>query len=45
MYEKMVKPYDEERIIFDWYDIAQSLKHKTRAMPAQGKEMEFAIHD
>ena len=23
---RMVKSYDEERIIFDWYDIAQSLK-------------------
>ena len=41
----MVKPYDEERIIFDCYDIAQSLKQKTRAKRAQGKEMEYAIHD
>ena len=40
----MVKPYDEGRIIFDRYDIAQSLKQKTRAKRAQGKEMEFAIH-
>ena len=42
---RMVKPYDDERIIFDCYDIAQSLKHKMRAKRAQGKEMEFAIHD
>ena len=40
-----VKPYDEEHIIFDCYDIAQSLKQKTRTKRAQGKEMEFAIHD
>ena len=37
---KVVKLYDEEHIIFDCYDTAQSLKQKT-----QGKEMEFAIHD
>ena len=42
---RMLKPYDEERIIFDCYDITQSLKQKTRAKRAQGKEMEFAIHD
>ena len=42
---RMVKPYDERRIIFDRYDIAQSLKQKTRAKRAQGKKMEFAIHD
>ena len=42
---RMVKPYDEGRIIFDRYDIAQSLKQKTRAKRAQGKEMEFAIYD
>ena len=42
---RMVKPYDEGRIICDRYDIAQSLKQKTRAKRAQGKEMEFAIHD
>ena len=42
---RMVKPYDEGRIIFDRYDIAQSLKQKTRAKRAQGKEMEFATHD
>ena len=42
---RTVKPYDEERIIFDCYDIAQSLKQKTMAKQAQGKEMEFAIHD
>ena len=41
----MVKLYDEERIIFDCYDIAQSLKHNTRAKRAQGKEMRFAIRD
>ena len=41
---KMVM-YDEERIILDCYDIAQSLKQKTRAKRAQGKEMTFAIHD
>ena len=23
---RIMKPYDKERIIFDWYDIAQSLK-------------------
>ena len=34
---RMVKAYDEERIIFDCYDNVQSLK--------QGKEMKFAIHD
>ena len=42
---RKVKPFDEGRIIFDHYDIAQSLKQKTRAKRAQGKEMEFAIHD
>ena len=42
---RMVKPYDEGRIIFDRYDMAQSLKQKTRAKRAQGKEMEFAIYD
>ena len=42
---RMVKPYDEGRIRFERYDIAQSLKLKTRAKRAQGKEMEFAIHD
>ena len=42
---RMVKPYDEGRIIFDRYDITQSLNQKTRAKRAQGKEMEFAIHD
>ena len=42
---RMMKPYDEARIIFDCYDIAQSLKQKTRANRAQGKEMEFAIYD
>ena len=42
---RMVKPYDEEHIIFDCYDIAQSLKRKTRTKRAQGKDMEFAIHD
>ena len=41
----MVKSYDEERIIFDYDDIAQSLKQKTRAKLAQGKEIECAIHD
>ena len=34
---RMVKPYDLERIILDCYDIAQSLKQKTRAKRAQGK--------
>ena len=43
--KSMVKPYDEGRVIFDCYDIAQSLKQKIRAKRAQGKEMEFAIHD
>ena len=42
---RMVKPYDEERMIFDCYDFAPSLKQKTRAKRAQGKEMEFVIHD
>ena len=42
---KLVKSYNEARIIFDRYDIVQSLKQKTRAKRAQGKEMEFAIHD
>ena len=42
---KMVKPYDEESIIFDCYDIAQSLKQKMRTKRAHGKEMVFAIHD
>ena len=42
---RMVKPYDEGRIIFDRYDIAQSLKQKTRAKRPEGKEMEFAIYD
>ena len=42
---RMVKPYDEERIIFDCYDIVQSPKQKTRAKRAQGKETEFAVHD
>ena len=42
---RMVKPYDEERIIFDCYDIAQSLKQKIKAKRAQGREMEFAIPD
>ena len=42
---RMVKRYDEERIVFDCYDIAQSLKEKTRTKRAQGKEMESAIHD
>ena len=42
---RMVKPYDEGRIIYDRYDIAQSLKQKTRAKRAHRKEMEFAIHD
>jgi len=41
----MVKPYDEERIIFGCYDITQTLKQKTRTKRAKGKEMEFAIHD
>ena len=31
--------------MFACYDIAQSLKQKTKAKRAQGKEMEFAIHD
>ena len=42
---RMVKPYDEGRMIYDRYDIAQTLKQKTSAKPAQGKEMEFAIHN
>ena len=42
---RMVKPYDGERIIFDCYVIAQSLKQKMRAKRTQGKEMEYAIHD
>ena len=42
---RMVKPYDEGRIIFDRDDIAQSLKYETGTKRAQGKEMEFAIHD
>ena len=42
---RMVKPYDEGRIIYDRYDIAQTLKLKTRAKRAQGREMEFAIND
>ena len=42
---RMVKPYDEGRIICDRYDMAQSLKQKTRAKRAQGKEMVFAIQD
>jgi hypothetical protein len=42
---RMVKPYDEGCIIFDHYDVLQSLKQKTRAKRAQGKEMEFVIHD
>ena len=41
----MVKPYGEARIIFDCYDIAQSLKQETRAKRTQGKEMEYAIHE
>ena len=41
----MVKPYDEGRIIFDCYDIAQTLKQKTMGKQTQGKEMEFAIHE
>ena len=42
---KMVKPTRNVRFIFNCYDIAQSLKQKTRAKRAQGKEMGFAIHD
>ena len=42
---RMVKPYDEGRIIFYRYDIEQSLEQKTRAKRAQGKEIEFAIYD
>ena len=41
----MVTPYNEGRIIVDPYDIAQSLKQKTRVKRTQGNEMEFAIHD
>ena len=40
-----MKSYEEERIIFDWYDIAQSLKQKTRAKRAQGKDIKFVIHN
>ena len=42
---RMMKPYDEGRILFDRYDIAQSLKQKTRAKRVHGQEMEFAIYD
>ena len=42
---RMVKPYDEGRIICDRYNIAQTQKQKTRAKRAQGREMEFANHD
>ena len=31
--------------MFVCYDVAQSLNQKTRAKRAQGKEMEFPIHD
>ena len=42
---RMVKPFDEGHILFERYDITQSLKQKTRAKRAQGKEMEFEIHN
>ena len=41
----MVKSYDEERIIFDYYDIVQTLKQKIRANRAQGKETKYEIRD
>ena len=42
---RIMIPYGEEPIIADCYDIAQLLKQKTRTKRAQGKEMEFTIHD
>ena len=42
---RIVKSYEEEPIMFDWYDIAQSLKQKTRAKRAQGKDIKFVIHN
>lgn len=41
----LVKPYDEGRVLFDRYDIVQSLKQKTRTKRAGGFVTEFAIHD
>ncbi len=37
--------YDDARVIFDRYDITQSMKQKSRAKRALGKDMELAIHD
>ena len=43
--KRMLQPYEEGRIIFDRYDIDQSLKQKTRAKRTQGKTIEFKVHD
>ncbi len=37
--------YDDARVIFDRYNITQSMKQKSRAKRALGKDMELAIHD
>ena len=43
--QRSVKIYSEARIIFDRYDLPQSLKEKTREKRAKQADMNFEVHD